>query len=160
MKKLRIILSLVLPAIFLFSCTTSKEPVVGVWECVKLIPIQESLQSTGTAPQPMEESTLKADEKGEISPSSDPVLQQLLAAHPDLTETIKIKGNNTAVLTSGTESVTGTWKLNKETSTLDVTLKKTKRVIRFKIPDLSYNYLTMHEKVPSGEFEIHFQKMK
>jgi len=157
MKRFKFNILLILLSIFLFSCTTSKDPVVGTWECFKIIPFQEPLQTGTTAPKLMDDASVKFDEKGAI-PSTDPVIQQLLAIYPDIKNTIKIKGNKTATLISRSKNISGTWEMNSTANALDIKLKKTKKVIQLKFTDPKQERLSLNEKFNYGEFEVHYQK--
>lgn len=159
MKKTIVNIPLLFLAGFLFSCTTSKDPVVGTWECSRIVPLIESPEMSNTPPVLMDDAKVKFDEKG-IIPSSDPQLQRLLTTYPDISKTLKLKANKTVVLTSKNNRVIGTWELNQEGKSLDITIRKTNKLIRYKFSDPGMESLFITEKFKYGEFKSHYRKTK
>ncbi|TSA28546.1 MAG: hypothetical protein D4R67_03570 [Bacteroidetes bacterium] len=147
--KITILLSLL--AFFLFSCTASKDPVVGVWTCAKISPSGESQQTVDLTSVVMEKP---------IDVSRGSGVQELITYDPEAITTIKLKGNKTATLISETSSSPGTWEVNQASNTLDITLKETQKVIQFKFAGNNQNTLIMDRKLNNGEFEVHYRKKK
>jgi|GEM_PF-931845 len=159
MKRFKLSFLLPILTVIFFSCTTSKDPVVGTWECFKIKPYQEPLQTTRTQPKVMDDASLQFDEKGTV-PSSDAVFQQLFATYPDINKFIKIKGNKTVSLISKNKNLSGTWEMDQKANTIDIKLKKTDKVIRLQFTDPNQERLSVHEKFNYGEFDAYYQKAK
>jgi len=159
MKRINIHFLIVLFTVSLFSCTSSKNPVVGVWECVNIQPLEEQLQTTTAAPEVGDDGSRNVDDKREIPPT-DPQLQEHLEAYPDISETIMIKRNMRIIFTTGNKKVRGFWEFNQKANNLEVTLKKTKKVVRLKFSGPLQEYMILNEMFDNGAFTCAYRKVE
>ena len=158
MKRICYLISYTIFTLSLFSCTASKEPVVGVWGSTILKPLQMTSQPNTATQKPLEVTSEKFEENGSVLPA-EPESKQLISTYPDVTNTIKIKANKRVTLISTNSKLNGSWKINQQDKTIDITLDKSKRFVRLKYQGINRDILTLIDKTPSGQFLVTFQKI-
>ena len=158
MKKITISFFLITVAVYFTSCKPAGQVSVNTWECAKILPLGEPKETDNAPKKLMDDTGMSVDEKGPTA-STDPAIRELLNQYPDICKTILLKGDNSASLLSKKSKRTGTWKVNKEANSVEITLKNQK-VLQYKYSDNTQERFSIKESYPYGKFEVFYRKIK